>query len=426
MTARMHASQRSRAKYPLATISAYGPDTTRATKLVAGILRHARQRAVNPMRTWTTDAGDVRNDPMIAAELADWLRSQGIKDTLSYDRIIGCPHEEGIDYPIGRTCPQCPSWAGIDRFTHEPIPTPVAKMPPEDVLTELAKDRYTHPVEALESADAYRAALVEPLLQVLERCLTDPDTASEEEAQLFCYALYLMAKWRETQAYQPVIRWLSLPDDAATRLSGDVLTQDGARILAGVCDGDLEPIKRLVLNRDADEFSRGVAVAALALLGVWAEVSRDTIVDYFAWLAREGLERESSYVWSALATESADIEALAVFPELRRAYNEGLIDPQTIGRSELDEVEASPRGEFFERMKDRYPPIDDVASATSWWARFGRLASSRRAEELAALATAGDFGGEAPVRPYRAPVKVGRNEPCPCGSGKKYKRCCGR
>ncbi|HEV56263.1 MAG TPA: hypothetical protein ENN87_02040 [Phycisphaerales bacterium] len=23
-------------------------------------------------------------------------------------------------------------------------------------------------------------------------------------------------------------------------------------------------------------------------------------------------------------------------------------------------------------------------------------------------------------------TKVGRNDPCPCGSGKKYKRCCGR
>jgi len=22
--------------------------------------------------------------------------------------------------------------------------------------------------------------------------------------------------------------------------------------------------------------------------------------------------------------------------------------------------------------------------------------------------------------------KIGRNEPCPCGSGKKYKRCCGK
>jgi len=28
--------------------------------------------------------------------------------------------------------------------------------------------------------------------------------------------------------------------------------------------------------------------------------------------------------------------------------------------------------------------------------------------------------------PVRAPIRVGRNDPCPCGSGKKYKKCCGR
>ena len=33
------------------------------------------------------------------------------------------------------------------------------------------------------------------------------------------------------------------------------------------------------------------------------------------------------------------------------------------------------------------------------------------------------LSGAAPA-PQRA-HKVGRNEPCPCGSGKKYKRCCG-
>ena len=27
---------------------------------------------------------------------------------------------------------------------------------------------------------------------------------------------------------------------------------------------------------------------------------------------------------------------------------------------------------------------------------------------------------------YKAGLKVGRNDPCPCGSGKKYKYCCGR
>jgi uncharacterized protein YecA (UPF0149 family) len=36
-------------------------------------------------------------------------------------------------------------------------------------------------------------------------------------------------------------------------------------------------------------------------------------------------------------------------------------------------------------------------------------------------------GGYAEIaESYRAPAKVGRNEPCPCGSGKKYKRCCGQ
>ncbi|MBI5083521.1 MAG: SEC-C domain-containing protein [Acidobacteria bacterium] len=33
----------------------------------------------------------------------------------------------------------------------------------------------------------------------------------------------------------------------------------------------------------------------------------------------------------------------------------------------------------------------------------------------------GEAAAPAPVRSE----KVGRNEPCPCGSGKKYKKCCG-
>ena len=29
------------------------------------------------------------------------------------------------------------------------------------------------------------------------------------------------------------------------------------------------------------------------------------------------------------------------------------------------------------------------------------------------------------VEPIKADVNPGRNDPCPCGSGKKYKKCCG-
>ena len=31
-----------------------------------------------------------------------------------------------------------------------------------------------------------------------------------------------------------------------------------------------------------------------------------------------------------------------------------------------------------------------------------------------------------PIKPKIVEKKVGRNEPCPCGSGKKYKKCCGK
>lgn len=44
--------------------------------------------------------------------------------------------------------------------------------------------------------------------------------------------------------------------------------------------------------------------------------------------------------------------------------------------------------------------------------------------EEAQVAQAGEAGG--PVKPIvREADKVGRNDPCPCGSGKKYKKCCG-
>ncbi len=33
---------------------------------------------------------------------------------------------------------------------------------------------------------------------------------------------------------------------------------------------------------------------------------------------------------------------------------------------------------------------------------------------------------DTPVQPVRVKQAVGRNDPCPCGSGKKYKRCCGK
>jgi hypothetical protein len=395
-------------RYPVATLAAYGPNKTFATKLVVSVLGRPGQHEPSAMRTWTTHAVDVRFDRAIAAEVAGFVQQHGAKETVSADRIIGCPHEEGIDYPLGRTCPRCPFWAGIDRFTHEPVTPPVPTLAPAEILEDLSSDDPEPPREALESADGHRSVLVETLLRAIDRGLENPSGASPEEATLFCYALYLLAKWREPRAYPYVVRWLSLPGEAPFEIAGDVVTEDGGRILAAVCDGDLEPIKALVVDRNANEYGRSAGVTALGLLAAWAEVPRESILTVLLWLAQEGLEREPSQVWDSLAASSADIEAVEVFPHLRRAYADGLVDPQSVRPQELDEVEAAPRGSQLEETREQYPPIYDVVEATSWWNRSGR----------APMPTA-------TAEPHRAPPRVGRNEPCPCGSGKKFKKCCG-
>ncbi|MFL5236975.1 MAG: hypothetical protein ACJ8EL_05125 [Rhizomicrobium sp.] len=45
-----------------------------------------------------------------------WLKKKASTVAMT-EGIVGCPHEEGIDYPLGEACPDCPYWAERDRWT---------------------------------------------------------------------------------------------------------------------------------------------------------------------------------------------------------------------------------------------------------------------------------------------------------------------
>jgi hypothetical protein len=61
----------------------------------------------------------IRQDRIVAVEIQQFIRSHGVKSVIASDGIMGCPHEEGKDYPDGQTCPQCPFWADKDRRAGE-------------------------------------------------------------------------------------------------------------------------------------------------------------------------------------------------------------------------------------------------------------------------------------------------------------------
>ena len=104
----------------MATVAFYGPDGARASKVAVGIAT-AETNEVAVLKTWLSDSEDVRSDPTIAAEIEEFLRERGVRSVVMTDGLLGCPHEEGIDYPDGQSCPQCPYWAGRDRFSGERV-----------------------------------------------------------------------------------------------------------------------------------------------------------------------------------------------------------------------------------------------------------------------------------------------------------------
>jgi hypothetical protein len=106
--------------YPVATIAFYGPNDERASKAAVGILSQAGGDP-DVLERWFAEDGDVRTDPTVAQAILEFIRRYGAKSVVMTDHIIGCPHEEGTDYPDGGVCPQCPFWAHRDRWTGDVI-----------------------------------------------------------------------------------------------------------------------------------------------------------------------------------------------------------------------------------------------------------------------------------------------------------------
>ena len=106
--------------YPVATVAYYGPDASRASKVAVGIVIREKGEPVY-LERWFSDEKDVRFDASINQQIIDFIRSHNIRSVVMTAGIMGCPHEEGINYPEGETCPECPYWANRDRRTGEII-----------------------------------------------------------------------------------------------------------------------------------------------------------------------------------------------------------------------------------------------------------------------------------------------------------------
>jgi hypothetical protein len=96
-------AMRNRAKkgflgYPVATIAFYGPDDRRATKVALGILFDEDDETRSEINRWFGAKGDIRRDASVFEAIFRLTQSRGVRSIAMPEEILGCPHEEGIDY----------------------------------------------------------------------------------------------------------------------------------------------------------------------------------------------------------------------------------------------------------------------------------------------------------------------------------------
>jgi hypothetical protein len=94
--------------YPLGTLACYGPDDRATTKVVAAVF--AAPGAEPVLRRWVSSR--ALQDPRIQEEIRDFLKEHGVRQVAATEGNMGCPHEEGEDFPLGGDCPFCPFWRG--------------------------------------------------------------------------------------------------------------------------------------------------------------------------------------------------------------------------------------------------------------------------------------------------------------------------
>ncbi len=297
-----------------------------------------------------------------------------------------------------------------------------------EILHQLERATGKFAQAAVEAAVARREEITPDLLRILEATV---DRAAQLDAEgdyiAHLYAMFLLAQFRETRAYPLVVRFASLPGDLLDSLCGDFITEDLGQVLASVCGGDIGLIQSVIENEDADEWARSAALSSLVTLVAVGQKSRDEMVSYFASLFRGKLAREWSHVWDSLVCDSSDLYPAELLDDIERAYEEGLVEPGHIGLDDVRRDLALGKDRVLARLADdpHRRLVEDTVKEMGWWACFRDDAPSGVKE--AAQASAKDNLKPAAVSAQieSTKPKTGRNEPCPCGSGKKYKKCCG-
>jgi hypothetical protein len=298
-------------------------------------------------------------------------------------------------------------------FSAEIETLPPRYLPPCAVLLEAGQPRAdAHADEPLDVLAPFAASDVPTLIGVL----TDPElhVAPSDHPAIWApiHALRALASLRAESAVAPALGLLRRIDENNDDWVGGEVTAALGRIGAPA----IPSASAYLTDENHPPDARLAAARALGAIARAHPECRAACVDALVAQLDAHLVQATDFN-GLLISALLDIPAPEAAPAIERAFASNRVNDGIAGDWEDVQIDLGLK------LRRETPP------KPSRWTDLG--AHLRGAFGLPPHPEESDFAplpaerAETFSLPYRAPPKVGRNDPCPCGSGRKFKKCCG-
>lgn len=302
------------------------------------------------------------------------------------------------------------------------------------------------PVEALETVKNHWTEFYPQLEQLIEQFIEDDTSLTDEQNALLFFGTLFIAEFKYSQALTKCLTLFSRSDSFLTPLEkifGDALTELTPTIFYNVANGNTQALSDYIVDGHQAMYCKASAMEAVFAQYEVGTIDLEELTAYISrWLsAFLAMPSEiNNFLLSALADCCIDYQ-LDSFKDMFVALaDKNLFDEDRFSKEEVVKWDNSYARKLI--ASDIIQTNFDVIETLSEWAEDeiagleDNLLEGLLPDDTDAFdALMGDGGllsdilyDEQTILDNSVPVSslptVGRNEPCPCGSGKKYKKCC--
>ena len=281
------------------------------------------------------------------------------------------------------------------------------------------------PTELLRTLQSRGSAVVPGLIEILKAYIENVRSGVDPKPNASFFAFVLLGMIGDPSTLPVMIEAISLPDPMISILLGDLIHDQLPLFMVKLSAGNVNLVRDLIANRDLYLYVRWSLAGCYLLFVRDALITREAAAALLEQHLNDEIQYPSYELNAGLALELARLAVPASLETVRRAYDSGNVDETVVGLDELESDFAAGETKFASEISQLRPLDFDVVEELSQWASF--QPKSPRVPDKAEPERKKFQPLKQPVYPPMAVSKKGpgRNDPCPCGSGKKYKKCCG-